>query len=729
MRLSFPLLLLFVASVVAAALSLASSSDRHTSAVQIASDVSCASEKLPGLPLNIRPGRPVLFQPFDSPISQASNTSTASQPLAPTDTACVPVPFVNDKCPAWNSSYDGPGHGPDGAGGGLDNSRIMATSSDGQTIYVVGTSDSDPSTNNDFDYVVVAFDTSSGEKRWQSRYAGSVDLPQASPYALALSPNGASVFVTGTTYNNDGSLSGIGTAAFSAATGELLWTTIFTEPSSSTTDLAVSADGTRVFVAGEVAGQNPDSSYRNQAVTIAYDAATGKQLWLARYSGGAGERTYATKVATSPDGTRVYVAGGKLAQNGYTSDILLLIYDPISGELLRETHHPTSGVPPAGIVVSPDGSRVFVEEANLETLLNNALTIAYDATGTEIWTARFRGCDQFKCSSRPWYFEPITVSPDGSRVFVTSLSVNVAATTEFYTVAYNAATGAQEWATAYEANVGDCFCGPVVRANPNGNEIYVSGYAHSALPINPGTGDATTIAYDPITGTQRWIAIHKEGIANTYISGMSLGPDGTRLFLAGDEQAAGSTGDLIALAYDTPLPVPLQRVVTRKTHGSAGTFDVDLPLVGARGIECRSSGGTRDYTMIFTFVNDLLSVGGASLTNGSGTVSSSMIDLGDSHRYIVSLTGVSNAQFITVTLSNVIDSAGNHADTVSSSMGILIGDTTNDGTVNSGDIVQTKSQSGIAVTSSNFREDLNADGFLNSVDISLTKSKSGTVLP
>jgi hypothetical protein len=106
-----------------------------------------------------------------------------------------------------------------------------------------------------------------------------------------------------------------------------------------------------------------------------------------------------------------------------------------------------------------------------------------------------------------------------------------------------------------------------------------------------------------------------------------------------------------------------------------------------------------------------------------------MIDLGDSHRYIVSLAGVSNTQFITVTLSNVIDSAGNHADTVSSSMGILIGDTTNDGTVNSGDIAQTKSQSGIAVTSSNFREDLNADGFLNSVDISLTKSKSGTALP
>jgi hypothetical protein len=605
----------------------------------------------------------------------------------------------------------------------------MATSSDGQTIYVAGTSDSDLSTNNDFDYVVIAFDSSSGEKRWVSRYTGPTDLPQAAPFALALSPTGAAVFVTGTTYNADGSLSGIATVGFSADTGEQLWTATFTEPSSATTDIAVSADGTRVFVAGEVYGQNPDSSYHNQAVTIAYDAGTGQQLWLARYSGNPGERTYASKVATSPDGARVYVAGGKLAENGYTSDILLLIYDPISGELLRETHHPTSGVPPAGIVVSPDGARVFVEEANLETLLNNALTLAYDATGTELWTARFRGCDQFKCSSRPWYYDPITVSPDGSRVFITSLSVNAALETGFFTVAYDAANGTQQWATRYEANIGDCVCGPVIRANPNGNEVYVSGYAHNTLPVNPGTGDTTTIAYDPITGTQRWIAIHKEGIADTAVDAIAVSPDGTRLFLAGSMRDATSTGDLIALAYDTPLPVPLQGVVSSKVHGSAGTFDIDLPLVGARAVECRSSGDTGDYTMIFTFVNDLLSVGGASVTNGSGTVSSSMIDGGDSHRYIVSLSGISNGQSITVTLSNVIDSAGDHADTVSESMGILVGDTTADRSVNSGDISQTKSQSGTVVTSSNFREDVNADGSINSGDIALVKSKSGTAPP
>ena len=62
-------------------------------------------------------------------------------------------------------------------------------------------------------------------------------------------------------------------------------------------------------------------------------------------------------------------------------------------------------------------------------------------------------------------------------------------------------------------------------------------------------------------------------------------------------------------------------------------------------------------------------------------------------------------------------------------MGVLFGDTTGEGSVNSADISQTKSRSGQTVTSTNFRSDVTVDGSLNSVDISLVKSKSGTALP
>ena len=62
-------------------------------------------------------------------------------------------------------------------------------------------------------------------------------------------------------------------------------------------------------------------------------------------------------------------------------------------------------------------------------------------------------------------------------------------------------------------------------------------------------------------------------------------------------------------------------------------------------------------------------------------------------------------------------------------MGVLIGDTTANGAVNSSDIAQTQSQSGQSVTSSNFREDVTVNGLINSSDIELTQSKSGTALP
>src|SRR5262249_16050235 len=42
-------------------------------------------------------------------------------------------------------------------------------------------------------------------------------------------------------------------------------------------------------------------------------------------------------------------------------------------------------------------------------------------------------------------------------------------------------------------------------------------------------------------------------------------------------------------------------VVSRKTHGGAGTFDVNLPLTGTPGIECRTGGATSDYQIVVTF--------------------------------------------------------------------------------------------------------------------------------
>ena len=161
--------------------------------------------------------------------------------------------------------------------------------------------------------------------------------------------------------------------------------------------------------------------------------------------------------------------------------------------------------------------------------------------------------------------------------------------------------------------------------------------------------------------------------------------------------------------------------VSRKTHGSVGDFDIDLPLSGAEGIECRSGGPNGNHTIVVTFqvpvtVGSATCGGQAATTSGNG---SSVVT--------VNCTGVPNAQNIAITLTNVSD--GTNAGNVSIPMGALIGDTNADRFVDSADIGQTKSQSGHAVTNSNFREDVNVDGFIDSADIAFVKSKSGTALP
>ena len=174
--------------------------------------------------------------------------------------------------------------------------------------------------------------------------------------------------------------------------------------------------------------------------------------------------------------------------------------------------------------------------------------------------------------------------------------------------------------------------------------------------------------------------------------------------------------NLIDVAQGYVFDPTVTTAASRKTHGGAGTFDVDLPLTGTSGIEPRSGGASGDYQIV---VRSGIPVSFSSVTTSCGTIASASTSGSET---IVNLTGVANASRCSITLHNL---SGNLIVPVA----FLIGDTNADGFVDSADIAQTKSQSGKAVANSNFREDLNVDGFLDSADIAFVKSKSGTALP
>jgi hypothetical protein len=208
----------------------------------------------------------------------------------------------------------------------------------------------------------------------------------------------------------------------------------------------------------------------------------------------------------------------------------------------------------------------------------------------------------------------------------------------------------------------------------------------------------------------------------------------------GDEIVAPTVGGVVysfaggepSCGPPVPLPttpVQVTSVVSRKTHGDAGTFDVDLPTTGAHGIECRSGGANNEYTVIFTFSNALDSVNGAAITEGVGTVTDSLIDNSNLYRYIVRLSGIVSGQTVTVTLTNVHDAAGNSSSAVSASMGVLLGDTTANGVVSNTDVASVKAEVAAPVTSANFRNDVTANGIVSNTDVSAAKAQVGTLLP
>jgi Concanavalin A-like lectin/glucanases superfamily/Dockerin type I domain len=171
----------------------------------------------------------------------------------------------------------------------------------------------------------------------------------------------------------------------------------------------------------------------------------------------------------------------------------------------------------------------------------------------------------------------------------------------------------------------------------------------------------------------------------------------------------------------TPSPAPTQ-VVSRKMHGGTPR-DINLPLTGNSGIECRSGGATNDYEVVFTFASSV-TFNSATVT-GVGTVSDSSGN--GTTTVTVNLTGVTNAQWITITLLGVND--GTSTGDVGVKMGVLVGDSNGDGFVNAGDTLQTRNRSGQVTDATNFRSDVNVDGFINIGDTLIVRSRSGTFLP
>ncbi|WP_327585907.1 S8 family serine peptidase [Nonomuraea sp. NBC_00507] len=402
---------------------------------------------------------------------------------------------------------------------------------------------------------------------WAATYG--VAMGRDSAELIALDPKGKRVYVTGMSYGQSpGQLKPvIATVAYDAGTGEELWSKTYTAAGiwEEAHALEVSPDGGKLFVIGDSTGTETG----NDAVTIAYDTATGDEVWVARHTGTADASSAGDSgnaAAVSPDGKSIYVAGMTTLGESADSDYFTVAYDVNTGQRQWLAHYDAAGphVDTAGVIaVTPDGSKVFVSgqsSGEESTGLSDWGTVAYDAsTGRQLWTARHDG---------PAHGGdvPSAMAVSGTSVFITGSSVDPGTQTDMTTIAYDIATGKEVWADRYD--------GPA-HGSDNAQDItVVSGKVYvTGNTEGVGTGsDFTTIAYDAATGQRSWTQRHNGKAGNEDTAwDVAVTPDGGKVVITGhvgNEMAVGT--DYVTMAYDAATGTP---VWTGNYDGAIGAAD------------------------------------------------------------------------------------------------------------------------------------------------------------
>ncbi|MGH2556387.1 MAG: S8 family serine peptidase [Actinomycetota bacterium] len=429
----------------------------------------------------------------------------------------------------WVRRYTGPGS-DDNTGSAL------GVSPDSSTVFVTGSSDQIGGF--DYAYSTVAYDASTGTELWVARYNPGTGDETAR--ALGVSPDGSTVFVTGRSY---GGAMGFdyATVAYDASTGSERWVRRYDGPDSRSDGaeaLGVSPDGATVFVTGYSVGSTCDTDY----ATVAYDASTGAERWVARYDGPGDGYGFASALGVSPDGSTVFVTGGSVGVGTGFNDYATVAYEASTGAERWVTRYNGPGNGDDGtdaLGVSPDGATVFVTGPSWGGATGYDFdTVAYDAsTGAERWVKRYDGPSSHNDGA-----EALGVSPDGSTVFVTG-STDV----DYATVAYDASTGAQLWVTRYNGPGNRDDDAVALGVSPDGSTVFVTGSTEWA----GGDVDYATVAYEAFTGAERWaMRYNGNGPDTAYDAAWALGvsPDGSMMFVTG--QSEGATGnDFATVAY------------------------------------------------------------------------------------------------------------------------------------------------------------------------------------
>ena len=302
----------------------------------------------------------------------------------------------------WVQTYNGPGNSNDhvnhyGQPIRYDNGRIYVTG----YSYSVGTS---------YDATTICYDANSGAQLWIHRYHGGWGVD----FGRSVIISGGFCYITGLA-NNGLTSNDVLTICYNKISGAVIWVKTYHGGLGPDFGFDITADNAgRVFVTGHIAARLILWGYEYDRVTIAYDGATGAQLWVRTFNANNGDNL-GYGITTDESGN-VYTTGFSNYPTSNTVDIVTIAYDAPTGNQRWLAHYngpqtlnsyEYSYCKPAldangNVIIGGHGTNEFSSNDDL-------LVIAYDSNGNEQMIGRYNGLQ-----NRDEYCYGVSVDPNGN---------------------------------------------------------------------------------------------------------------------------------------------------------------------------------------------------------------------------------------------------------------------------------------------------------------------------
>jgi hypothetical protein len=283
---------------------------------------------------------------------------------------------------------------------------------------------------------------------------------------------------------------------------------------------------------------------------------------------------------------------------------------------------------------------------------------------------------------------------------------------------FGAGTMADPWLSTNTATDTITFSAIPANVRAIGGFFFGSNAAGAAV-----LGDVTLVAADG-SGTSAQTII---GATTSSFRGFVSDGPLTSLTVAAVQGGVNSplwpTVNDFILATSAP-PTALISAASRKVHGAAGTFDLPLTLTPLNNPTTEPRQGAT-ATVVMTF-NKAITAATAAVTEGAALPTSTTFNGND---VIVTIAGLADQQYTTVSLTNVTGADGSTGGTGVVRIGFLLGDVNQSRVVSVADLGLVNAQLAQPVSPSNFLKDVNVTGTLTVADKGVTNAALTHSLP